>query len=160
MIVTNLTNDGSDSDNETDKKSSPTHSRTVTPNKERKHNVQTTIEKAIMCGYSSGRWHSHDAIPRNNWDSHNNFCESQFIYHNESSFAAPTYDTTTISPTISIRNSYATKLPMVSYANNDENLIDNSDTYSSNGKDCAKVCNKESDSHIKSNSPCGTNSQF
>ena len=133
-IVTDLTSEGSDSDNNKDNKSSSIHSNTVTPNKIRKPNAQTTIEKSIMRGYSSGRLQSHVVIYCNNWDSHNNFCDSKFICHNKNSSVAPAYDTTTISPTISIRNSYATKLPMVSYANNDENLIVNIDTDSSNGK--------------------------
>ena len=54
----------------------------MTPNKQRKKNVKKTIEKAIMRGYASGQVQSHAAINRTNWDSHNNYCESQFIYHN------------------------------------------------------------------------------
>ena len=53
-IVTNLIGDRSESDNDNDKKSSLTHSSTVTPNKERTDNVQITIEEAIIRGYSSG----------------------------------------------------------------------------------------------------------
>ena len=56
-------------------------------------------------------------------------------------------------------NSYATKLSMISCANNDEKLIDNSNTDSSNGKECEKVFNKESTSHMKSKLPCDTNDE-
>ena len=130
-IVTDLTGEDSDSDNNKDENLSSPECNTVTPNKILKPSVHTTIEKAIMRGYSSGRLKSSDGVHHKNWDSHNTFCNSKFIYHPKDSFAAPAYDTTTTSPTTPLPYSYATKLPMVSVANNDDNLIDNNDTYTS-----------------------------
>lgn len=119
-VVTDLTGETSDSDNNNNEKSSPTQFNTVTPSKNRKGNVQTTIENAIMRGYSSGILPSHNPIVRNNWDSHNKFCDSTFIYHANNSFAALAYDTTTISPTLPIHNPHATKLPLISGDNKDK----------------------------------------
>ena len=73
IIITDLTVETSDSDNNNNKKSSSTQSNTVTPHKNRKPNVQTTIERAIMRGYSSVRLQSHDATHCNNWENHNTF---------------------------------------------------------------------------------------
>ena len=143
-VVTDLTGEASDSDNHNNEKSSSTLSNAVTPNKHRKGDIQTTIENAIMRGYSSGRLQAHATILSNNWDTRNTFCDSTFIYHTMNSFAAPAYNTTTISPTLNMRDSDATKLPRVSGDNKDEKSFDNSNTHLSNGNNCAKVDDDES----------------
>ena len=137
-VVTDLTGETSDSDTNTNEKSILTKFNTVTPSKNRVGNVQTTIENAIMRGYSSGVLQSRTPIVRNDWDSHNQFCDSTFIYHANNSFAAPAYDTTTIDPTIPIRESHAIKLPL--------NSGDNKD--------------KESASDVLSKGSCNTNDVF
>ena len=119
-VVTDLTGETSDSDTNTNEKSSPTQFNTVTPSNNRVGNVQTTIENAIMRGYSSGILLSHSPIVHNNWDSHNKFCDNTFIYHAKNSFAALAYDTTTISPTLPIGDPHAIKLPLISGDNKDK----------------------------------------
>ena len=110
-----------------------------------------------MRGYSSRRLQANDAILCNNWDSHNTFCDSTFIYFTKNSFAAPSYNTITISPALPMRNLDVTKLPLVSGDSNDEKLFDNSTIDLSDGNDCTKVYDKESGSDIKLKRSCGTN---
>ena len=156
-VVTDLTGEDSDSDNNNDKTLSSTGCNTVTPNKTVKTSVQTTIEKAIMRGYSSGRLQSSDGVRNNNWDSHNTFCNSKFIYHPQDSFAAPAYDTTTISPTNLLHKACETNLQVCDVANIDDNTVDKIDTYTVNGKESATELNNEVATSLKSNIPCGIN---
>ena len=158
-IVTDLTGEDSDSDNEHNKTSSSSHSIIVTPNKQRKKDVQTTIENAIMRGYASGQVQSHAAINCTNWDSHNNYCESQFIYHNNSTFAAPAYDTSTISAIVPIRESCITKSPMVSVAKSDAPLIENNDIDQCTPKNCEEVSEKAIAFSMDLKSPSDTNNE-
>ena len=158
-IITDLTDANSDSDNDTNKKSSSSRTSTVTPNKDRKHHVQTTIEKAIMRGHSSGRLCSHEASYRNNWDSYNTMCDNKFIYHQNSSFAAPAYDTTTMSHTIHTRKSLLMNVPMVNCATADENVNEYIETDSSNEKDSGEIVAKRTVFEKKSKITCDTNEE-
>ena len=156
-VVLDLTGETSDSDADHKEISQPTQFNTVTPNKPRKGNVQTTIENAISRGFSSGIVQVKKSIIRDNWDTHNKLCDSTFIYHANNSFAAPAYDTTTISPTLPIRNSHVIKLPLFSCDNKEVTSVDTTLTDLSCGKHCTNIEDKESASDILSKGMSNTN---